>query len=253
MSHSSNNIIGRQPVLEALREGQQLERIFLQKNIGGENIDEIKILAQKMQVPINSVPIEKLHSLTRANHQGVIAINSMVSYLDLQESIDHLLLNGAVPLFVMLDGITDVRNIGAIARTAICCGAQIMIIPDKGIAALNEEAMKSSAGALQKIMICRVNSLLKAVDTLHLNGIAVFTAEMKASNKVYDIDYKAPCCIVMGSEDKGIQPYLTKSADKHFTIPMQGDFDSFNVGIAAGITLFEASKQRMSAIENLTI
>ncbi len=252
MSRSSNNIIGRQPVLEALRDGQQLERIFLQKNIGGENIDEIKILAQKMQVPINSVPIEKLHSLTRANHQGVIAINSMVSYLDLQEAIDHLVLNGTIPLFIMLDGITDVRNIGAIARTAICCGAQIMIIPDKGIAALNEEAVKSSAGALQKIMICRVNSLLKAIDTLHLNGIVVFTAEMKASTKVYDIDYKVPCCIVMGSEDKGIQAYLSKSADKHFTIPMQGNFDSFNVGIAAGITLFEASKQRMSATENPT-
>ena len=250
MSHSSTNIIGRQPVLEALRDGKQLERIFLQKNIGGDLVDEIKVLAQKMQVPINSVPIEKLHSLTRANHQGVIAINSMVSYLDLQESIDHLLLNGRVPLFVMLDGITDVRNIGAIARTAICCGAQMLIIPDKGVAALNEEAVKSSAGALQKMMICRVNSLLKAIDTLHLNGIAVYTAEMKSSTMVYDVDYKLPCCIVMGSEDKGIQAYLSKSADIRFTIPMQGDFDSLNVGIASGITLFEASKQRMLATEH---
>lgn len=250
MSRSSNNIVGRQPVLEALRDGQQIERIFLQKNIGGDAIDEIKILAQKMQIPINAVPIEKLHSLTRANHQGVIAINSLVSYLDLQEAIDHVVSNGSVPLFVMLDGITDVRNIGAIARTAICCGAQIMIIPDKGIAALNEEAVKSSAGALQKIMLCRVNSLLKAIDTLHLNGILVYTAEMKASAKVFEVDYISPCCIVMGSEDKGIQAYLSKSADKHFAIPMQGNFDSFNVGIAAGITLFEASKQRMFATEN---
>ena len=245
MHKTSVNIIGRQPVLEALRDGKQLERIFLQKNVGGEGIDEIKILAQKLAVPINTVPIEKLHSLTRSNHQGVIAINSMVQYHDLQESIDTLLQTGVVPLFVMLDGITDVRNIGAIARTAMCCGAQIMIIPDKGIAALNEEAVKTSAGALQKIIVCRVNSLLKAVDTLHLNDISVFTAEMKAERKVYELDYTTPCCIIMGSEDKGIQPYLTKAADVHFTIPMQGKFDSFNVGIAAGITLFEASKQRM--------
>lgn len=245
MHKTSVNIIGRQPVLEALRDGKQLERIFLQKNVGGEGIDEIKMLAQKLAVPINTVPIEKLHSLTRSNHQGVIAINSMVQYHDLQESIDILLQTGVVPLFVMLDGITDVRNIGAIARTAMCCGVQIMIIPDKGIASLNEEAVKTSAGALQKIVVCRVSSLLKAVDTLHLNDISVFTAEMKAEKKVYELDYTAPCCIIMGSEDKGIQPYLTKSADVHFTIPMQGKFDSFNVGIATGITLFEACKQRM--------
>ena len=183
----STNIIGRQPVLEALRDGRQLERIFIQKNIGGEGIDEIKVLAQKLQVPINAVPIEKLHSLTRANHQGVIAIDSIIDYYDLQESIDLIVQNGSIPLFVMLDGITDVRNIGAIARTAICCGAQIMIIPDKGIGALNEEAVKSSAGALQKIIVCRVGSLLKAIDTLHLNGVFVFTAEMKSEKMVFYI------------------------------------------------------------------
>ena len=241
----STNIIGRQPVLEALRDGRQLERIFIQKNIGGEGIDEIKVLAQKLQVPINAVPIEKLHSLTRANHQGVIAIDSIIDYYDLQESIDLIVQNGSIPLFVMLDGITDVRNIGAIARTAICCGAQIMIIPDKGIGALNEEAVKSSAGALQKIIVCRVGSLLKAIDTLHLNGVSVFTAEMKSEKMVFELDYTVPCCIIMGSEDKGIQPYLSKSADTRFTIPMHGKFDSFNVGIATGIILFEANKQRM--------
>lgn len=245
MHKTSVNIIGRLPVLEALRDGKQLERIFLQKNAGGEGIDEIKILAQKLAVPINTVPIEKLHALTRSNHQGVIAINSMIQFHDLQESIDLIIQEQKVPLFVMLDGITDVRNIGAIARTAMCCGVQIMIIPDKGIGALNEEAVKTSAGALQKIIVCRVNSLLKAVDTLHLNDISVFTAEMKADKKVYEVDYTTPCCIIMGSEDRGIQPYLAKAADVHFTIPMQGKFDSFNVGIAAGITLFEASKQRM--------
>jgi 23S rRNA (guanosine2251-2'-O)-methyltransferase len=245
INKSSSNIIGRQPVLETLRDGAQLERIFLQKNVGGEGIEEIKQLAQKHNIPINTVPIEKLHSMTRANHQGVIGVNSIISFHDLQESIDNVLQRGEVPLFVMLDGITDVRNIGAIARTALCCGAQIMIIPDKGIGAINEEAMKSSAGALQRILVCRVNSLLKAIDTLHLNDIKVFTAEMKSDLKVFNADFKQPSCIVMGSEDKGIQPFITKAADFQFTIPMQGNFDSFNVGIATGIILFEASKQRM--------
>lgn len=248
MNRSSANIIGRQPVIEALKDGAKLERIFLQKNIGGECIDEIKSLAQKLQIPINAVPIEKLHGMTRANHQGVIAVNSIIEYYELQDSINNVVERGEVPLFVMLDGITDVRNIGAIARTALCCGAQIMIIPDKGVGAINEEAMKSSAGALQRLLVCRVNSLLKAVDTLHLNDIKVFTSELKADVKVFDVDFRQPACIVMGSEDKGIQPFITKAADLPFTIPMKGKFDSFNVGIAAGIILFEASKQRMEFI-----
>ncbi|NBT16224.1 MAG: 23S rRNA (guanosine(2251)-2'-O)-methyltransferase RlmB [Chitinophagia bacterium] len=245
MKKNATHIIGRQPVLEALREGNQLERVFIQRNASGEIIEEIRILAQKLQIPINSVPLEKLHSLTKANHQGVIGLNSIIQYIDLQDAIDHVVQQAMIPLFVMLDGITDVRNIGAIARTALCCGAQLMIIPDKGIGAFNEEALKSSAGALQKIMVARVPSLLKAIDTLHLNGIQVLTAEMKSSTKIFDADMKQPICLVMGSEDKGIQPYISKAADIKFTIPMAGDFDSFNVGVACGIILFEASKQRM--------
>ncbi|MEY3433140.1 MAG: hypothetical protein RL131_1076 [Bacteroidota bacterium] len=246
MKGKSTNIIGRQPVLEALEEGVQLERIFLQKNISGEAIEAIRSKAQKLQIPINTVPIEKLNSLTRSNHQGVIAINSLVHYEDLQNAIDYVVSQGEIPLFVMLDGITDVRNIGAIARTALCCGAQLLILPDKGIGAINEEAIKSSAGALQKIMICRVNSLLKAVDTLHLNGIQVYSSTMTANVKVFDADFSQPVCVIMGSEDKGIQPYLIKSSDVHVSIPMKGNFDSLNVGVATGIILFEACKQRLS-------
>jgi len=145
MKKNNSNIIGRQPVLEALKDSVQLERIFIQRNASGEGIDEIKNLAQKLQIPINSVPVDKLNFMTRANHQGVIGINSFIQYLDLEDCIDHVIASGQTPLFVMLDGITDVRNIGAIARTALCCGAQMLIIPDKGIAALNEEAMKKYA------------------------------------------------------------------------------------------------------------
>jgi 23S rRNA (guanosine2251-2'-O)-methyltransferase len=167
--------------------------------------------------------------------------------MDLQQVIDHVTSNGETPLFVILDGITDVRNIGAIARSAVCCGAQAIIIPDKGVGALNEEAIKSSAGALEKINICRVNSLMKAVDTLHLNGIKVFATEMTAEKFLYEVDYSEPCCIVMGNEENGVFPALMKICDEKIKIPMAGNFESFNVSVATGIVLYEAMKKRLSA------
>ncbi|HMH21590.1 MAG TPA: 23S rRNA (guanosine(2251)-2'-O)-methyltransferase RlmB [Puia sp.] len=238
-------IIGRQPLIEAIKSGRPLDKILLQRNVSGESIEEIRGLAREHNIPVQVVPGEKLASLTRANHQGVLAFAALVQYLDLQEVIDHVVASGAMPLFVMLDGVTDVRNIGAIARSAVCCGAQALIVPDKGTGALNEEAMKSSAGALELIQICRVNSLLKAVDSLHLNGIKVYTSEMRADKKIFELQLAEPCCIVMGSEDNGVQPYIHKAADEHFMIPMAGKFDSFNVSVAAGISLYEAMKQRL--------
>ena len=243
---SKKNIIaGRNPVVEALKSDQLIDKILLFKNASGEVINEIRQLAKDKNVPIQYVPNEKLNSLTNVQHQGIVAFKSAVVYQGLQEVIDWVNSNGETALFVMLDGVTDVRNIGAIARSAVCCGAQALIIPDKGVGAMNEDAMKSSAGALEKIQICRVTSLLKAVDELHLNGIKVFTSEMKATKKIFELDLKEPCCVIMGNEDKGIQPYLNKAADEHFTIPMKGDFDSLNVSVAAGIILYEASKQRL--------
>jgi 23S rRNA (guanosine2251-2'-O)-methyltransferase len=241
----SQLIIGRQPLMETIRSGRAVDKILLQRNTAGESIAEIRQLAREYNIPVQVVPVEKLDSLTRANHQGVIAFAGLVQYLDLQQVIDHVVGAGGTPLFMMLDGVTDVRNIGAIARSALCCGAQALVIPDKGTGALNEEAMKSSAGALERIHICRVASLLKAVDTLHLNGIRVFTSEMNAPKKVFELPLAEPCCIVMGSEDKGVQAYIRKAADEHFTIPMTGDFDSLNVSVAAGIILYEAMKHRL--------
>jgi len=243
---STDVIIGRQPLIEAMLAGRAIDKILFQRNVTGESIGEIRKLAEKKGIPIQQVPVEKLQSFTRANHQGVIALAALVAYMDLQMVIDQVVTAGQIPLFVLLDGITDVRNIGAIARSAVCCGAQALIIPDKGIAALNEEAMKSSAGALEKIHICRVSSLLKAVDSLHLNGILVFASSMKSDTKVYDLNLDLPCCLMMGSEDKGLQPYLNKAADTLFTIPMSGNFDSLNVSVAAGIILYEAMKKRMA-------
>ena len=240
----SSLIIGRQPLVEALQAGRGIDKILLQKNISGDNIQVIRQLAREQNVPIQVVPPEKLNGLSKSNHQGVLAFVARVQYMDLQQVIDHVVSAGEAPLFLMLDGVTDVRNIGAIARSAVCCGAQAIIIPDKGVGALNEEAMKSSAGALELIHICRVNSLLKAVDTLHLNGIKVFTSEMRAEEKVYELPFTDPCCVIMGDEGKGVQPYLAKAADHFFKIPMATQFDSFNVSVASGIILYEAMKQR---------
>lgn len=242
---SSDLIIGRQPLIEAIHSGRAIDKILFQRNVSGESIGEIRKLAEKRGIPIQQVPVEKMASLSRANHQGVIALAALFAYMDLQTVIDQVISEGQVPLFVLLDGITDVRNIGAIARSAVCYGSQAIIIPDKGIAALNEEALKSSAGALEKIHICRVSSLLKAVDNLHLNGILVFASAMKADKKVFDLPLQLPCCMMMGSEDRGLQPYLNKAADELFTIPMPGQFDSLNVSVAAGIILYESMKKRM--------
>lgn len=249
-SQQPSFIIGRQPLIEALESGKPVDKILFQKNITGDIIHEIRTLARNQNIPIQLVPVEKLNGLTKANHQGVIAFTALVQYMDLQQVIDFVVSKGEPPLFLMLDGVTDVRNIGAIARTALCCGAQAIIIPDKGVGALNAEAMKSSAGALEKIHFCRVNSLLKAVDTLHLNGIEVFTSEMRAEKNVFDLSFLTPCCIIMGDEGRGVQPYLAKAADAFFKIPMSTNFDSLNVSVATGMVLYEAMRQRMKGIGN---
>ncbi len=241
----SSILIGRQPLIEAIESGRAIDKILFQRGVSGESIGEIRKLAEINHIPIQQVPPEKLHSYTRANHQGVVAIAALVAYLDLQQVIDWVVSSGLVPLFVMLDGVTDVRNIGAIARSALCCGSQALIIPDKGVGALNEEALKSSAGALEIIQICRVNSLLKAIDTMRMNGIQIFTSELQATLQVFELDLAQPSCIVMGSEDKGIQPYLSKAATARFSIPMTGSFNSLNVSVAAGIILYEAMRKRM--------
>lgn len=243
---SKKNIVaGRNPVAEALRSQQLIDKILLFKNASGESINDIRMLAKERNVPVQFVPVEKLNSLTNIQHQGVVAFKSGVAYQDLQQVIDWVNEKGEVPLFLMLDGITDVRNVGAIARSAVCCGAQAIIVPDKGMAALNEEAVKSSAGALEIIQVCRVTNLLKAVETLQLNGIKVFTSEMKATQAIWQLPLTEPCCMVMGNEEKGIQQEITSRANARFAIPMKGEFDSLNVSVAAGIILYETMKQRM--------
>lgn len=240
-----NIIAGRNPVIEALQKGDGVDKVLLNRQASGDHILQIKELAKQKNIPVQLVPVEKLNQLTNVQHQGVIAFKAAVTYHDLQQVIDFLNEKGEVPLLMILDGVTDVRNIGAIARSAVCCGAQAIIIPDKGVAALGEDAMKSSAGALEHIHICRVNSLMKAIDTLHLNGIKVFSSEMTATALLHDLNFTEPCAIVMGSEGKGVFAGIQKISDVVFKIPMAGQFESLNVSVAAGMILYEAMKQRM--------
>ncbi len=239
-----NIIVGRHPVLEALKLGSGVDRILLYRNATGDVLTEIKTLARELNVPIQMVPAQKLDAITNIQHQGIIAYRAMIQYHDLQSVIDLAVQDGQVPLFLILDGITDVRNIGAIARTALCTGVHGIIIPDKGVAAMGEDAMKASAGALSHLHIIRVNSLLQAADTLRLNGIAVYGSIMREGSPVYNLPLQEPCAMVMGSEDKGIQPAMQKACTGFFHIPMAGEFESLNVSVAAGMILYEVVRQR---------
>lgn len=232
-------------MIDAMKNGEQIERIYLQDTISGEEADELRRIALEFEVPINKVPFEKIRNFNLENPKGCVAIKSKIRYQNLQDVISLIVENGEIPLLLMLDGITDIRNIGALARTAYCCGVHAIVIPEKGVGALSEDAITTSAGALEKLAICRVKALHSAIDEMHLNGIKVFASEMTAGENVFDMNLKEPCAIIMGSEDKGIQSSLYKLCDGKFKIPMQKDFESLNVSVAAGMILYEAMKQRM--------
>ncbi len=240
-------LVGRKPVLEALEQGKTIEKIFVLRSATGQEINTIKHLAKENNVPISQVPVEKLDSFTRAQHQGVIALASLIQYTDLQAAISHIVEQGQTPLFLMLDGVTDVRNVGAIARTALCCGAHGLILPISHAASLNEDALKTSAGALHKILLCRSPSAQHAMDILKLNGIQILGTHMKGSIPVYECDLTLPTVVVMGAEDTGISKEVKKDADQFIRIPMASNFDSLNVSVAAGMVLYEALKQRIMA------
>jgi 23S rRNA (guanosine2251-2'-O)-methyltransferase len=233
--------VGRNPVKEALATDGLIDKILFAKNLKGDGLQEIISLARQKQIPIQTVPVEKLNKLTNINHQGVIAYKGTVQYFNVQDVIDLALSKGKVPLFLLLDGVTDVRNIGAIARSAVAFGCDAIVVPDKGVAALGEDAMKSSAGALEKIHICRVNSLMKTIDELHLNGFSVYVADMQGTDATL-IKATKPLAIVMGSEHSGVQSSVAKICDGNIAIPMPGGFESLNVSVAAGILLYEVSK-----------
>jgi 23S rRNA (guanosine2251-2'-O)-methyltransferase len=244
----SSLIIGRQPVVEAIRSGRMVERIFLLRQARGEVISLINELAAANGIPVSLVPEAKLESFSKGNHQGCIALAGTIRYLDLQDVISFVQEKGQAPLFLLVDGVTDVRNIGAIARSAVCCGADALIIPEKGVAPLNEEALKASAGALEYLQVCRVDGLINAAKVLRLNGIRILAADQRAEKPIYECHLDEPLALILGSEQLGIEPALLRHADESFKIPMTGQFDSFNVSVAAGIILYETLKQRIASL-----
>jgi 23S rRNA (guanosine2251-2'-O)-methyltransferase len=241
----STLVISATNIIAAFKEGKALDRIYIDQRSNSTQIGEVRKLALQNGVPINYVPIAKLNSFNVEEHEGLVAQIARVQYQNLQDVISFVVEKGEVPLFIILDGITDIRNIGGIARTAWCSGVQAIIIPDRGVGALNDDAILTSAGALEKIAVCRVSSLMKAVDELHANGIKVFATEMKASKNIASCDFTIPSAIVMGSEEKGIYPALLKVCDEHISIPMHNEFESLNVSVATGMILYEVMKQRI--------
>jgi 23S rRNA (guanosine2251-2'-O)-methyltransferase len=237
-------LIGRKPVMEAMEQGATIEKVFLLRSAAGPEINTIKQLAREKNIPLSQVPVEKLDGMTKAQHQGVIAWTSLLQYIDLQDAISYVVEKGETPLFVMLDGVTDVRNVGAIARSALCCGAQGLILPTSHAASLTEDAIKTSAGALRKILLCRIPSVQQAIDVLRLNGISVMGSYMKGAIPVFKADLSGPVAIVMGAEDTGISKDVIKRADELISIPMHNEFDSLNVSVATGMILYEALRQR---------
>ena len=234
--------------MEALQRGQYIEKLFLLRTATGTEIHAIKQYAHQVAIPISMVPAEKLDSFTKVAHQGVVAITALIPYYDLQTIISNVVEAGEVPLMLLLDGVKDVRNVGAIARTAWCCGVQALILPTSHSASLTEEAIKTSAGALNQIKVCRAVSVPQAIDTLKLNGIQLLGTQMHSSTPVYQSELTLPTCIVLGGEDTGISKDVLKRADSLIHIPMYNKFDSLNVSVAAGMILYEVVKQRMGII-----
>ena len=238
-------IYGRHPVLEALQNKKPLDRILMHHTITGDSIGDIIRLAKEANTPIVRVPIEKLNTLVRGVHQGIVAYGAIVSYTPLQDVISHLYDNGRTPLLLLLDGITDVRNTGAIIRSAVCCGVDAILFTEKNSAPLHEDMVKTSAGAMMQITFCREKNISTVLETLKLNGIKILSTDLKAEKSLLDIDFKTPSCIVLGAEEKGISRATAEQCDETFIIPMSSNFDSFNVSVAAGIICFEAMKQKL--------
>ncbi len=237
-------IYGTRAVMEAVNAGKDIEKIFIQKGVNNSLVNELRQLLAKNNIPFQVVPDFKLNKLTKGNHQGVVCVLSSITYHKTEDIIPMIFERGEVPLFLMIDRVTDVRNVGAMARTAACAGVHAIIIPDQGSAQLNADAIKTSAGALHNILVCRENNLKLTIEYLKGSGIKIVAATEKASQPYFTSDLKVPCCIIMGSEDSGISPEYLKRADEKVLIPMNNVVQSLNVSVAAGIILFEAYRQR---------
>ena len=239
-----NHIFGIHSVVEAVESGKKIERVLLKKGIEGVNIDKIVQLCHQQFIPVLYVPVEKLDRTVNGRHQGVIACMAQLDYVPLEEAVAAALANNPHPLALLLDGVTDVRNFGAVARTAVCAGVSLIILPAKGGAAPNADAVKSSSGALLRIPVSRVPNLRMALYYLKESGFSVVAATEKGDVSIFDTNMCGATAVVIGAEDTGISPPVLALCDHKAAIPMQGSIPSLNVSAAAAVVLFEAVRQR---------
>lgn len=237
-------VFGIRAVMEAIDSRKEIESLFVQRGLSGPLFAEFKALVKEHNISFQQVPIEKLNRITRKNHQGIIAVISPITYQDIEDLLPVIYEKGETPLLLMLDGVTDVRNMGAIARTAECAGVHAIIVPKKGSAEINPDAIKTSAGALYKIPVCRQDSLSRVARFLIDSGVQLVVSTEKTKESIYDVDYTTPSCIIMGAEDVGVSDDLIRISDKLAKIPMFGEIESLNVSVSAAVVIYEAVRQR---------
>ena len=239
-----NLIFGTRAVIEAIAAGKNIEKLLVQKGLSNELYSQLRQAMRGSTVPIQFVPPEKLRRITDRNHQGVVAYLTEIAYYDAAEELARVFEEGRVPLVLLLDRVTDVRNFGAIARTAECAGVDFIVIPARGSALITGDAIKTSAGALHRVRVCREDNLKDTIHYMKESGLQVIACHEKTDRLIYDAEFSRPTMIVMGSEENGISGEYLKRSDLQVKIPMAGSIASLNVSVAAGIVLFEAVKQR---------
>ncbi|MFO7878805.1 MAG: 23S rRNA (guanosine(2251)-2'-O)-methyltransferase RlmB [Bacteroidota bacterium] len=237
-------IFGIHAITEALKSGKSIDKIQLSRELSGETFAEIRQLAKSRNVTIQSVPIEKINRITRKNHQGIIAWISPVAFCKIEDVLPGIFEQGETPFILVLDGVTDVRNFGAMVRTADCAGVHAIIIPDKGSARINADAMKTSAGALNRVPVCKVSVLSGTVKFLKNSGIKVLGITEKGTENLYSQKLDEPLALIMGSEETGISTQVMKHVDVLTRLPMKGKIASLNVSVAAGVVMYEVLRQR---------
>ncbi|KJF45485.1 RNA methyltransferase [Draconibacterium sediminis] len=240
-------LFGTRAIIEAIKKGKTIDRILIKKGLRNELITELQELIKENEIGVQYVPIEKINRITRKNHQGVLAFVSPIEFDNVETVIPGIFEEGKTPLLLVLDQITDVRNFGAIARSAECAGVQAIIIPEKGMARIGADAVKTSAGAIHNIPICKTNNLYHTVRFLKDSGIKVVAATEKGDKLYTNAEMKSPLAIVMGSEDTGVSAQILKLADEQLKIPILGQIESLNVSVSAALMIYEAVRQRTQA------